>query len=136
MTFTLDAALHLAAVDAAIKDVAGPDWIVRHYGGAAVEGNSILTTCERRYLPNERALAAPGASGWRVTARVVSSFEGNVNAGLLWVATALDEVALVVNGSETTPLLFETGQPPEPDGDASSATSGPFSALTTYTYIH
>lgn len=136
MGVVLDPAEHLAAIDEAVVSAAGAPWTVRHYGEGQVVGNTILTGIERRFITNERALAASPTTGWRVLIEVVADYEANVHRGLALVATALDEVALVVGGEDTTPLLFEGGRALEPDGDASSATTGPFSALNTWTYIH
>lgn len=134
MTTTLDARAHVVAVKAAIKAQSGATNVYDYGTVPGFDGNSdkapdnyILITVERRFGAPVRLTTQAGLSGWRITARSVGRSVHNTRLSMFQVATALNENRLPIDGRTTTPIQFESEQPPELD-------SGRFSGLSVYTY--
>ena len=130
-----DAQAHFAAVKAVLVAEFGEH--VYDYGTVpGTDGNSgtmparyLLLTVERRTQPQVRASARTSVSAWRATVRGVGRWlPENARTALAEAAAALNEQRLTIGGQTSTPVQFESGQAPEPDGPEH------YSGLDLYTY--
>lgn len=132
---TTDFRPHATAIHAAIK--AALPASVNVYDYSTVPGSNgntgtlptsyVVVAVERRYNPNLRSTAQAGSTGWRVSARCVSTTVTNVGLLMAAVSAALNEKRLIVGGLPTTPIQFESDQTPEYD-------SGRYSGYSLWTY--
>ena len=134
---TTDFRPHAAAIKAAIKAELPASTNVYDYSTVpGANGNAgtlptsyVVVALERRYNPLLRTTAQAGSTGWRVSARCVSTTVTNAGLLLAAVSDALNERVLTVEAKPTTPIQFESDQTPEYD-------SGRYSAVSLWTYAH
>lgn len=86
-----------------------------------------IVDLERRNGNPPLRVARTTRRGWRVTVRGVGRTVAEAQWALAEVSTALEGVALTVDGTPTTPLIFEAA-----DGVASD--DGRYSGALTWTY--
>lgn len=89
----------------------------------------VLVAVERRYNPNLRSTAQAGRTGWRLLIRAAGSTVSEAGWALLKVGEALNERRLMVAGSPTTPIQFESETAPRLDETR-------FVAEAAYTFAH
>jgi hypothetical protein len=125
---------HLAAVRAALDSAgAAPHDIGRVPGASGNPGQVpqwyTETSVVRRFGGNPRVDSRSSVQGYRITTRAVANSAANARNIRAKQHAALEDVALTVDGEQTTPIKFESADPIASD-------EGMFSGLTTWTYAH
>lgn len=140
MAVLLDSRAHASAVRTLVSDALGP-WDAYYYGKVpGSDGNPgtlphifALVSVERRFNPNLRLSANATGVGWRISVRVVGRTVDEARWALMFVTAALNEARLSLltdsGPRSTTPIQFESEQPPALD-------DGRYSATSTWTYAH
>lgn len=137
MSLVLDSRPHAAAARQAVTTSLAPDWIAYDYGKVpGSDGNRgalpsifALVSVERRSNPNLRLSANASQIGWRLSVEVVGRTADEARWALHRVSIALNEVRLLVDGRPSTPIQFESDQPPSRDETR-------YSASSLWTYAH
>lgn len=142
MSVLFDARPHSAAVKTAIKAEFGPN-DAYDYGevpgdknastealrNAALPNIFATISVERRYNPTLRLSAQAGAAGWRVSVRCMGKTVVQAQWAMFQVGKALNERRLLIDGELTTPIQFESDEPPAWDDKR-------FAGLVQFTYAH
>lgn len=136
MSALVDARPVVEAIRTAIEAQLG-GWQVYDYGQVpGADGNTgalpniyALLSIERTPSSVRRMSAQRNVSGWRFTVRVVGRTVNEARWALAKVAVAVNEVTLIADGRQSTPIQHERDQAPELD-------EGRFSALSSWTTTH
>jgi len=129
----LDATAHWNAVKALITATDVGENVYDYGKVPGADGNPgqvptyyVLLTVERRFVQPDRGGRA-GVTGWRITARYVSTSSQNARLVGNWVTSALDGTRVTVDGIQGTSITHESTNAVQPD-------DGMFSGLSQWTY--
>lgn len=84
----------------------------------------------RRSLEHSRVSSGPTIDSWRIEVRIVADTVSNARVLRAHIRAQLEDTALDVAGTATTPICYEGGDVLEPDNEKF------WSAYETWTYTH
>ncbi len=133
----VDARPHAEAVKAALNAALGPD--VHAYDYDEVPGSDlnpndeqraepvpdifVVIAVSRRAAPPTRGGYTTGRTGWRIETRGAGTTTDECRWAMYKAAVALNEAVLTIDGTDTTPVTFESETEPQSDDGRISATA-------------